>query len=100
VAQGLPDNDAAKEIVNKGNQITSNGVEKGQADNGVFYDAQVRGTGKTPLDIMTKQDATVRRYFGPKPTDFKEIFKVTENKIRFDDNNRKVTFTPGQVKKL
>lgn len=100
VENAQPDNDAAKEIAKKGNQITSNEVEKGQAKNGVFYDAQIRGTGKTPLDIMTNQDATVRRYFGPKTTDFKEIFKVTGNKIHFDDNKRKVTFTPGQIKKL
>jgi hypothetical protein len=79
---------------------TSNQDEKGQSSNGAFYDIQMRGLGQKPQDLRTKQDLTVRHYFGPKATDFKEIFQVTGNKIRFNDRTQRITFTPGRVKKL
>ena len=100
VEDAKPANKAAEDIANADRQFTSNQQEKSQANNGAFYDLQIRGQGKTPSDIRTTQDVTVRHYFGPKDTDYKEIFKVTGNQIRFDDRKRQVTFTQGQVKKL
>lgn len=95
-----PANEAAKKEVKAGRQMTTNQQEQGQSSNGAFYDIQMRGLSKTPADIRTTQDVTVRHYYGPKATDYKEIFQVTGNKIRFDDRKRRVTFTQGQVKKL
>src|SRR5690349_3445763 len=51
-----PDNQAAKDIAQKGNQITTNQDERGQANNGAFYDVQVRVTGPKTLDSATKRD--------------------------------------------
>ena len=90
----------AQAIAQKGNQMTSNAVEIGQANNGVFYDIQLRSPGSKTLDVQTTQDVSVRLYHGPKPTDYKEIFQVTGNKIRFEDTKKRVTFTQGTVKKL
>jgi RHS repeat-associated protein len=100
VESAKPANEAAEELAKSNRQVTSNEQERGQANNGAFYDLQIRGSGKTPQDIRTTQDVTVRHYFGPKATDYKEIFKITGNKIRFDDHNRRITFNQGQVKKL
>lgn len=100
VENAQPANDDAKQIVASGGQITSNAQEKGQANNGVFYDIQLRVPGSQTKDALTTQDVTVRQYFGPKTTDYKEIFRVSGNKIRFDDRQRSITFTQGTVKKL
>ena len=100
VENAKPENDAAKQEVAAGRQLTSNEQERGQSSNGAFYDLQVRGLGSKPLDLKTTQDVTVRHYFGPKPTDYKEIFQITGNKIRFNDVKKQVTFTPGTTKKL
>lgn len=100
VENAQPVNDDAKQIVASGGQITSNGQEKGQASNGAFYDIQLRVPGSQTKDALTTQDVTVRQYFGPKTTDYKEIFQVSGNKIRFDDRKRLMTFTPGTPKKL
>ena len=100
VENAQPANQDAKQIVASGGQITSNGQEKGQANNCAFYDLQLRVPGSQTRDALTSQDVTVRQYFGPKTTDYKEIFQVSGNKIRLDDRRRSITFTPGTVKKL
>ena len=100
VENAQPVNEAAKQESQAGRTKTSNQQERGQSSNGAFYDLQIRGLGSKPLDIRTTQDLTVRHYFGPKTTDYKQIFQVTGNKIRFNDRKRQITFTKGQVKKL
>src|SRR6185295_2155944 len=100
VEDAQPANDDAKQIVASGGQITTNQEERGQANNGAFYDLQLRVPGSQPKDVQTTQDLIVRQYFGPQTTDYKEIFKVSGNKIRLDDRKRSITFTPGTVRKL
>jgi hypothetical protein len=100
VENAQPANEDAKQIVASAGQITTNQQERGQASNGAFYDLQLRIPGSQTKDALTTQDVTVRQYFGPKTTDYKEIFQVSGNKIRFDDRKRSVTFTPGTVKRL
>jgi RHS repeat-associated protein len=100
VESAQPANEDAKQIVTSGGQITTNQQERGQANNGAFYDLQLRVPGSQTRDALTTQDVTVRQYFGPKSTDYKEVFQVSGNKIRFDDRRRSVTFTPGTLKKL
>ena len=100
VEDARPANKAAERLAQANRQVTTNKQERGQSQNGAFYDVQIRGLGKKPSDIRTTQDLTVRHYFGPKPTDYNEIFKITGNQIRFDDSKRRITFTQGQRKKL
>lgn len=100
VENAQPANADAKQIVASGGQITTNQQERAQANNGAFYDLQLRVPGSQTKDALTTQDLTVRQYFGPKTTDYKETFQVSGNKIRFDDRKRSITFTPGTVKKL
>jgi hypothetical protein len=100
VENAKPANEAARQESEAGRIRTSNQQERGQSSNGAFYDLQIRGMRSKPSDIRTTQDLTVRHYFGPKTTDYKETFQVTGNKIRFDDNKRRITFTQGQVKRL
>jgi hypothetical protein len=100
VEHARPANPAAEAEVKAGRQKTSNQDERGQSSNGAFYDVQIRGLGQKPLDLRTTQDLKVRHYFGPKTSDFKEIFQVTGNRIRFNDYSKRITFTLGQVKKL
>ncbi len=100
VENAQPNNEAAKQEAQAKRQVTTNDQESGQSKNGAFYDLQIRGLGPESLDLHTKQDLTIRQYFGPKTTDYKVIFQVTGNKIRFDDSKKQITFTQGRVKKL
>ena len=92
----------AKDEEKAGRLITSATEEKGQANNGLFYDIQVRMKG--PLskssDFRTTQDLTVRQYFGPTSKDGKDIFKIQGIKIRMNDVTSTITITPGKVEKL
>jgi RHS repeat-associated protein len=85
-----------------GRLITSEKDERSQANNGLFYDIQVRGTGplSRSLDIRTTQDLTVRQYFGPSPNDGKDIFKIQGIKIRVNDLTRTITIIPGRIEKI
>lgn len=89
----------ARAIAESGNQMTTNAVEVGQANNGVFYDVQLRVPASKTLDVQTTQNLSVRLYHGPKQTDYKEIFQVTGNKVRFDDTKKQITFTQGTIKR-
>jgi RHS repeat-associated protein len=100
VENAQPADNDGKQIAASGGQITTNQIEKGQASNGAFYDLQLRVPGSQPKDVRTTQDVTVRKYFGPKTTDYKDIFQVSGNTIRFDDRKRSITYKPGTVKKL
>lgn len=100
VENAQPDNGAAKQVVQEQRQITTNAQERGQSNNGAFYDLQIRSLGPKPQDLRTTQDVTIRQYFGPKANDYKEIFQVSGNKIRFNDSKKQITFTPGKVTRL
>jgi RHS repeat-associated protein len=96
------DSPDAKTEEKAGRLLTSSKEEKGQADNGLFYDIQARITGplSKSLDIRTTQNLTVRQYFGPTAKDGKDIFKIHGNKIRAYDPTQTITITSGRIEKV
>ena len=96
------DSPDAKAEEKAGRLITSEKDEIGQADNGLLYDIQIRGTGplSKSLDIQTTQNLTMRQYFGPTTKDGKDIFKIHGIKIRMNDETRTITIKPGRIEKV
>ena len=95
-----PESPDAKAEAEAGRLRTTNNEERGQANNGLFYDIQGRAPGPRSLDIRTTQDATIRQYFGPTLNDRKDIFKIEGTKIQMNDAQKRITITPGKIRKL
>ena len=95
------DSPDAKAEEKAGRLITSKD-ERGQANNGLFYDIQARATGSLskPLDVRTTQNLTIRQYSGPTAKEGKDIFKIHGNKIRVSDATRTITIIPGRIEKV
>ena len=90
-----PENDDAKALYGANRTATTNGVPIQQQDNGVFYDLQIRGfnPSQKPMDIQTKQDLVIK-------SGTTNLFMIQGNKIRMNDANKSISFTPGTLRKF
>jgi RHS repeat-associated protein len=91
----FPTNEDAKALYDANKAETTNGVPVQQQPNGVFYDLQVRGFNPSlkPMDIQTKQDLVIK-------SGTTNLFMIQGNKIRMNDANKSITFTPGTLRKF